>query len=159
MARPMEEMPLSFRRWGDILLTLNLSGFWSGRYWYNDALDPDAAFIMVLRDEGAKFSGEITEPNMVGISSDFLRAVVTGTRSGQSVEFAKVYDGASDLAHRVDYFGSLSEDGLKLTGYWLLEQFSGGFEATRAALPEETEEMETAESVGASSTIHERMIP
>ena len=105
--------------------------------------------MMVLRDDGAKFSGEITEPNMVGISSEFLKAIVSGARSGSSVEFAKVYDGASDLAHRVDYFGTLSEDGLKLSGYWLLEEFSGGFEATRAALPEETEEMESAESVGA----------
>ncbi len=130
--------------------TRNLSGFWSGHYWYDDALDADAAFMMVLRDDGAKFSGEITEPNMVGVSSDFLKAMVTGTRSGLSVEFAKVYDGASDLAHRVDYFGVLSEDGLELTGHWLLEEFSGGFVASRAALPEEVEEMETAESIGAN---------
>ncbi|HEV7232601.1 MAG TPA: hypothetical protein VGN36_00050 [Sphingorhabdus sp.] len=113
-------------------------------------MDADAAFMMVLRDDGAKFSGEITEPNMVGVSSDFLKAMVTGTRSGLSVEFAKVYDGASDLAHRVDYFGVLSEDGLELTGHWLLEEFSGGFVASRAALPEEVEEMETAESIGAN---------
>jgi hypothetical protein len=143
-------MPLSYRPWGESLQTRNLSGFWSGHYWYDDASDPDAAFIMVLRDDGANIFGEITEPNMVGVSSDFLKATINGTRSALSVEFAKVYDGSSDLAHRVDYFGMLSEDGLKLTGHWLLEEFSGGFEATRSALPEEIEEMETAESIGAN---------
>jgi hypothetical protein len=139
-----------FQLWGESLQAHNLSGFWSGHYWYDDASDPDAAFIMVLRDDGANIFGEITEPNMVGVSSDFLKAIINGTRSGLSVEFAKVYDGSSDLAHRVDYFGMLSDDGIKLTGHWLLEEFSGGFEATRAALPEEIEEMETAESIGAN---------
>lgn len=79
----------------------------------------------------------MSEPNTVGTSSDYLKAFIMGKRTDANVAFAKVYDGASDLAHRVDYTGSASDDGRKVSGYWLLEGYSGGFGMTRTLLPAE----------------------
>jgi hypothetical protein len=115
----------------------NLTGFWSGRYWYDELGEPTVPFMLNLSDDHGSLSGEVSEPNTVGTSSDYLKAFIKGTRNGALVAFAKVYDGASDLAHRVDYTGSASDDGQKVSGYWLLESHSGGFEMTRTLLPAE----------------------
>ncbi|MFN3474206.1 MAG: hypothetical protein ACK4ZW_09185 [Blastomonas sp.] len=115
----------------------NLTGFWSGSYWYDEPGEPTVPFMLNLTDDNGALSGEASEPNTVGTSSDYLKAFIKGTRTGALVAFAKVYDGASDLAHRVDYAGSASNDGQKVSGYWLLEDYSGGFEMTRTLLPAE----------------------
>jgi hypothetical protein len=115
----------------------NLTSFWSGSYWYDEHGEPTVSFMLNLTDDLGALSGEISEPNTVGSSSNYLKSFIKGMRNGTIVAFAKVYDGASDLAHRVDYTGSASDDGQKVSGYWLLEEFSGGFEMTRTLLPAE----------------------
>lgn len=115
----------------------NLTGFWSGSYWYDEPGEPTVPFMLNLTDNQGALSGEVSEPNTVGTSSDYLKAFIMGKRTDANVAFAKVYDGASDLAHRVDYTGSASDDGRKVSGYWLLEGYSGGFEMTRTLLPAE----------------------
>jgi hypothetical protein len=119
------------------MASANISGFWTGTYWYDEPGFPIVPFFAVISDADGSLSGEISEPNTVGYSSDELKAFVIGARDGTAVTFAKVYDGASDLAHRVDYSGALSDDATCISGYWLLDDFSGGFEMRRTILPEE----------------------
>ncbi|MDX2209808.1 MAG: hypothetical protein SFV20_05555 [Sphingopyxis sp.] len=133
-------------------MTLNISGFWSGKYWYDEPGQPIVPFLALLEDSGGTLSGEITEPNTAGYSSSELKAFVIGSRDGNAVTFAKVYDGASDLAHRVDYVGGVSDDGTRLTGYWLLDIYSGGFEMSRTIVPEEDLEASGVEVVETAHT-------
>jgi len=116
---------------------LNLSGLWMGRYAYPLGAGPTTPFLARLEDEGGALSGTIIEPNTIGGSSDSLEAVLSGSRVGSAVDFTKVYDGASDAAHAVDYVGRLSDDGNTITGVWSLEQLDGTFEMYREAVWEE----------------------
>jgi hypothetical protein len=90
-----------------------------------------------LTDDGGTLRGTIVEPNTIGRSSDQLEAVLSGSRSGASVDFTKMYDGESDAAHAVDYVGRLSADGNSITGVWSLETTDGSFEMYREAVWEE----------------------
>ncbi len=120
-----------------------MTGFWTGRYWYDAPSEPVVQFIANIDDIGGQLSGSISEPNTITASSGRLEAFIRGTRSGFSVAFAKVYDGSGDLAHRVDYTGELADDGLSVTGQWALEDWTGGFQMTREAVVEVEDEMET----------------
>ena len=73
----------------------------------------------------------------MGRSSKQLEAVLSGSRSGSSVDFTKVYDGESDAAHAVDYVGRLSADGNSIEGMWSLQSLDGTFEMHREAVWEE----------------------
>jgi hypothetical protein len=82
------------------------------------------------------------EPNTMGSGSDQLEAVISGSRAGSAVDFTKVYDGASDAAHAVDYVGQLSSDGNSISGVWSLAETDGTFEMHREAVWEEVAEEE-----------------
>ena len=108
-----------------------MTGFWSGKYWFSDSGLPVHPFIANIEDVDGILSGTTSETNVIGTSSPRLRAIVVGSRVGRSFEFSKQYDGASDAAHRVDYFGTISDDGTSAGGEWRLETWSGGFRMTR----------------------------
>jgi hypothetical protein len=110
---------------------LNMTGFWVGVYRYNQPFLPEISFISNLDETDGALSGFISEPNVYTKSSERLSAFVRGNRSGRAVQFAKVYDGSSDFAHRVDYSGMLSQDGLICTGRWILPGLSGPFHMQR----------------------------
>jgi hypothetical protein len=84
------------------------------------------------------------EPNTMGNESDQLEAIISGSRSGNAVDFTKMYDGASDAAHAVDYVGQLSGDGNSISGVWSLAETDGTFEMHREAVWEEAIEEEVA---------------
>jgi hypothetical protein len=116
---------------------LNLSGLWMGRYAYPARSGPTTPFLARIEDEAGALSGTIIEPNTIGPSSDSLEAMLSGSRTGHAVDFTKVYDGASDAAHAVDYVGQVSADGNTISGVWSLEQWDGTFEMYREAVWEE----------------------
>lgn len=116
---------------------VNLSGLWMGSFSYPGGQGPTTPFLASLTDEGGSISGTTIEPNTIGRSSDQLEAVLSGSRSGSSVDFTKMYDGGSDAAHAVDYVGRLSPDGNSITGVWSLESLDGTFEMHREAVWEE----------------------
>lgn len=116
---------------------INLSGLWLGSFSYPSGLGPTTPFLARLEDHEGSLSGSIIEPNTIGASSGELQAVVSGSRSGSSVDFTKMYDGESDAAHAVDYVGRLSADGNTVTGVWSLENLDGSFEMYREAVWEE----------------------
>lgn len=115
----------------------NLSGLWMGSFAYPGGQGPTTPFLASLTDEDGVIRGTTIEPNTIGRSSDQLEAVLSGSRSGSSVDFTKMYDGESDAAHAVDYVGRLSPDGNSFAGVWSLESFDGTFEMYREAVWEE----------------------
>ncbi len=113
-----------------------------GSFSYPGGHGPTTPFLASISDDDGRLSGTIIEPNTMGKSSDQLEAVLSGNRSGSGVDFTKVYDGASDAAHAVDYVGRLSGDGNSITGTWSLQQLDGPFEMHREAVWEEQEGQE-----------------
>ena len=119
----------------------NISGLWMGSYSY--PFGAAVPFLAKIEDAGGALSGSIIEPNTMGVSSDSLEAIVSGSRHGSAVDFTKAYDGASDAAHAVDYVGRLSGDGNSIAGVWSLADADGTFEMHREAVWEEAEGRET----------------
>jgi hypothetical protein len=111
-----------------------------GRYAY--AQGAAVPFLARIEDAEGALSGSIIEPNTMGLSSDSLEAILSGSRHGNAVDFTKAYDGASDAAHAVDYVGQLSGDGNRITGVWSLADADGTFEMHREAVWEEVEGQE-----------------
>ena len=116
----------------------NIAGLWMGHYAYPDPrMGNPTPFLARIEDADGALSGTIIEPNTIGPSSDSLEALLSGSRTGSAVDFTKVYDGASDAAHAVDYVGRLSSDGNTITGVWSLAEYDGSFEMHREAVWEE----------------------
>ena len=122
-----------------------MTGFWIGEYRYRWPGVPPVPFLANLEEAASALTGRIDEPNMTGRSSGRLFSFVRGSRNGLSVEFAKVYDGSGDMAHRVDYRGTLAADGLSVAGDWSLAGDTGPFRMTREALTETEDEVEAEE--------------
>ena len=118
-------------------MSINLSGLWLGSFSYPAGLGPLTPFLASLEDDDGSLSGSIVEPNTIGDASYQLKSFVSGSRSGTAVDFTKMYDGASDAAHAVDYVGRLSADGNSITGVWSLAEMDGTFEMHREAVWEE----------------------
>ena len=116
---------------------INLSGLWLGSYSYPAGGGPTTPFMAKLVDHEGSLTGEIVEPNTMGLTSETLEAFLVGARHGRAVDFTKTYDGASDAAHSIDYVGRLSGDGNAITGVWSMEGLDGTFEMYREAVWEE----------------------
>jgi hypothetical protein len=126
---------------------LNMTGMWEGTFAYPGYEGPTTPFVARIEEEAGSLTGTIMEPNTVGLSSDELEAVLTGTREGAAVDFTKTYDGSSDAAHAVDYVGRLAEDGNMVTGVWSLGELDGSFEMRRETAWEEVVSSEAEEPV------------
>jgi hypothetical protein len=118
---------------------MNMTGFWAGTYWYFVPNQPVVRFIANIDDNAGIISGSTSEQDSVTGSDIRVEAFLKGTRDDAKVKFAKVYDGAGPLAHRVDYSGALSDDGSVLAGSWYLSGEWGGFQMSRQILPMEEE--------------------
>jgi hypothetical protein len=125
---------------------LDLTGRWDGTYRYSDNLGPETPFVAVFSETGARFSGEIIEPNEFRPMT--ARALVEGIRSGKAIDFIKTYLSAGPAYNTpVDYSGHLSDDGQSISGTWFLEELYGTFEMHREvswASPEEVSVVEHA---------------
>jgi hypothetical protein len=121
-----------------------LTGLWSGRYWYHNAWDPEVEFVATMTEQDGAIGGWISEPDSITASGQRLSAFINGSAAGTDISFAKTYDGAGALAHRVDYQGVISDDRCTISGSWGLQGESGGFVMTRPALAEAEEEVEDA---------------
>ena len=115
----------------------SLSGLWLGSFSYPAGQGPLTPFLASLEEDGGSLRGTVVEPNTIGASSDQLQALISGSRSGQAVDFTKMYDGESDAAHAVDYVGRVSADGNSIAGVWSLAEMDGSFEMHREAVWEE----------------------
>lgn len=125
----------------------NLSGFWVGRYAYDGGYGKPVSFLANMIDDAGALSGTISEPNQMGLSSDELHAILSGSREGSDVFFIKAYDGASDAAHRVDYAGVVNGEGTEISGHWALPGTTGTFVMTREIVNVADEAAEESELV------------
>lgn len=111
----------------------DLSGLWHGLYTYQAAAPP-THFTATIRMAGAALSGAIKEAavNEAGAPLD-LSATLAGSLSGQSVSFAKTYDGQHGWMHTVLYDGDLNDDASEIEGVWTIPgEWSGRFLMIRA---------------------------
>jgi len=125
---------------------MDLTGFWTGTYWYFDHSQPVVPFLANLDDQGGSLSGSISEPDLHFGTGMRLEAILVGLREGRRVNFAKAYDGAGPFAHRVVYNGSLSDDGKVIKGSWYLSGYWGAFEMSRELLELEEPAEESVEA-------------
>ena len=125
-----------------------MTGAWFGRYAYADG-QPPVAFLATVDEGDGGFSGWTSEVNTVGDSSPYLNAVLAGERQGRTVAFSKTYDGASDVAHAVEYAGRLDATGELLTGAWRFAGGTGVFEMRRTHADGEEDEVERREAIDA----------
>lgn len=124
-----------------------LTGLWSGRYWYDNAWDPEVEYIATMTEQDGSIGGWISEPDSITGTTMRLSAFINGSASGAEIQFAKTYDGAGPLAHRVDYVGVISDDRCTISGVWSLTGANGGFVMTRPAMVEDQIEVEAVEDI------------
>jgi hypothetical protein len=97
----------------------DLTGLWSGEYWYAGVSYP-TPFTAHIIDSAGDLSGTTLEPNRfaAGAPAD-LSASLTGSRGNGSVRFTKVYDAAPGL-HRlpIHYSGSVDANFTLIDGVW-----------------------------------------
>lgn len=113
--------------------TFNLTGDWSGEFMYPLHSGPTTPFLATIVDDAGRVAGSIIEPDTVS-GGPTVTAVLSGHRSGSSVDFTKRYlCPPYGYENPVDYVGSLSEDGNTVTGVWSLLEADGTFEMRREA--------------------------
>lgn len=97
----------------------SLSGSWTGRYDYdNVAYGTPVSFDAVLTETAGTVRGEIVEPNTFRHeATDTLLAVLSGTRSGSSVHFVKMYTDFEETDHP-NYEGQINQTATRITGRW-----------------------------------------
>lgn len=125
-----------FSREGD------LTGLWSGEYWYVGLPRPPVPFSAHLVDTAGSITGTTLEPNtfahpgLIELSAD-----INGTRGELSVRFTKLYHSAPGV-HRfpIFYSGTIDPNFTMIDGEWRTD-ITGRFvlvRVSRGAKAEET---------------------
>jgi hypothetical protein len=108
--------------YGRLMPMADLSGMWLGTYWQRDT---PTRFEATLVQGGNALSGSILDDGYLG------EAQVSGTVAGRQVQFVKRYLAQSVPA--IDYIGTVSPEGDRITGQWTIAGFdSGPWEAHRS---------------------------
>lgn len=116
----------------------DLSGYWSGEYWYDGGMGSLTQFAAHIKDVGGSFEGTTLESADIGQGLRELTACVTGSRDGANVEFIKRYDAGQSI-HRepIFYAGTIDADLTFIEGRWLLTEWiyrlTGGFRMKRGS--------------------------
>jgi hypothetical protein len=125
------------------LKTANLSGRWTGVYFYpvdvefnpHDDLPP-TPFEAEIRDAGGEISGSTLEPHALGPPGAApIPARIEGHHFDGQLIFTKFPDGGGQL-HSIDYIGAISGDGNSVAGRWVIHgDWSGTFQMQRRLTP------------------------
>ncbi len=113
----------------------DLTGFWSGEYWYDATISP-TPFSAHLEDISGALTGTTLEPATFGAPGlTELSADIKGGRSGPSLYFTKVYHPAGGVhRHAIHYSGISNDKFTQIDGEWRFPQgFSGRFVMYRAS--------------------------
>ncbi|SFR80044.1 hypothetical protein [Sphingomonas jatrophae] len=125
---------------------MNLTGAWFGSFSYLGTTQADVSFIATIEEVAGLVTGETSEHTDVAGLQVELKAILRGSREGADVSFIKAYDGAGMAAHAVEYRGTLSDDGKRVSGAWEMEGVMGGFEMHREIVDVAAEEVLEAEA-------------
>jgi len=108
--------------YGRLVPMTDLSGMWLGTYWQRET---PTRFETTLVQGGNTLSGSVLDDGYLG------EAQLSGTVTGRQVRFVKRYIAQS--VPSIDYIGTVSEDGDRITGQWSIAGFdSGPWEAHRS---------------------------
>lgn len=122
----------------------DLTGLWSGEYWYNAGGQP-TPFSAHIVDSLGTISGTTLEPNtfahpgLIELSAD-----ISGSRGVLSVRFTKLYHAAPGV-HRdpIIYSGTVDANFTMIDGEWRLANgFSGRFVLVRVSRGAKAAEVE-----------------
>lgn len=113
----------------------DLTGLWSGEYWYNGGGRP-TPFSAHVVDSLGTITGTTLEPNtfahpgLIELSAD-----INGSRGELSVRFSKLYHPAPGVHHApILYAGSIDPHFTMIDGEWRIEGgFSGRFVLVRVS--------------------------
>lgn len=113
---------------------MNVSGFWTGEYSYNEIASSIIPFQTELNQLGAILEGQTTEQNSFDEQAgQILIANLFGKVSGQSITFTKAYSNSPVGKDKIHYSGTLSTDGKSITGNWNIKGiWNGYFKMTKA---------------------------
>jgi hypothetical protein len=127
----------------------NLSGVWTGEYWYGAGADR-TQFVAHIVETAGSLAGTTLEPASF-VASGELSAVLTGVRDGYDVSFTKTYDAAIELgAAPIAYSGAADGALAVIEGEWrLLERnpLRGGFVVRRLSQAKESAKREVADTL------------
>ena len=139
------------RKTAEFSSSSDLTGLWSGEYWYGGAGQP-TPFTAHFVDTDGSLTGTTLEPNTFadpGLGE--LSATLRGARGDQSVRFVKLYDPAPGV-HRspIHYAGSVDAEFTMIDGGWSIagaEGGSGRFVLVRVSRGAQTEAVERKEEI------------
>lgn len=113
----------------------DLTGVWSGEYWYRGAGRPIPFTAHIIETAGS-FTGTTLEPATFGSPGlTELSADIAGTRGELTVRFTKLYHSAQGV-HRdpISYAGTVNDTLTTIDGDWRLPSgYSGRFMLVRAS--------------------------
>lgn len=96
----------------------DLTGKWDGMFNYPDGHD-STAFTAIIRDSAGAIAGEISEHGYdSSCDGTLLHALLEGRHDGGEVEFLKIYDEQNEDYRTVEYAGTVSSDGVEISGRW-----------------------------------------
>lgn len=115
---------------------LDLSGYWSGEYWYDAGMGVLTQFAAHLQDHGGRLDGTTLESADFGSGMRELTAQIWGSCDGTNVEFVKRYDAGQGVhGEPIFYAGVIDADQTVIDGQWTLTEWvyrlTGGFRMTR----------------------------
>jgi hypothetical protein len=107
------------RRTGAYSRDTDLTGLWSGEYWYAGMSFP-TPFTAHLIDQQGDLSGTTLEPRTFGVGDPpELSAEITGARGDLDVRFTKLYDPAPGVhRHPIYYTGVVDPKFTLIEGEW-----------------------------------------
>ena len=113
---------------------MNVSGFWTGQFVYDNVKGLAVEFHAELSQLGAILSGVTTEENTFGDQGgQILIADLFGKVSGASVDFTKSYTNGPPGQEKILYQGQISDDASLITGQWtMMSLWTGRFRMIRA---------------------------
>ena len=112
----------------------DLTGYWSGEYWYDTASNP-TPFSAHLEDISGALTGTTLEQVNLGSGGTELSANLTGGRSGSSVYFTKLYQPKRGYRFEpIQYSGASNDKFTVIEGDWRIATgLSGRFIMYRAS--------------------------
>jgi hypothetical protein len=129
----------------------DLTGLWSGEYWYGQSQGQPTPFTAHFIDNAGDLSGTTLEPATFGLSAGDLSAVIEGARGELSVRFTKLYDPAPGVhADPIFYAGTVDAQFTIIEGTWDFGSrmnFSGRFVLVRVSRGAQAEQREVAEEL------------
>jgi hypothetical protein len=111
----------------------DLTGLWSGEYWYVGLAMAPVPFSAHLVDVGGTLTGTTLEPNTFAHPGLIeLSAEISGSRGELSVQWNKLYHPAPGV-HRdaVFYTGTVDPKFTMIDGKWKTQGLAGGFVLAR----------------------------